>query len=371
MKKICIVAGEASGDLHGANLVKALRAARPDLRIFGSGGPLMKQALDAPFIESARINVTGITEVIRHIPAFLKLFRTMTEAILREKPDFVVFMDNPGFNLRLAEKLAASGVPMAYYICPQIWSWNEGRVHAMKRLFKKSLVVFEFEQEIYRKNGAPVAWVGHPLRDVLRDGEHVRRSPADPAAPRVALLPGSRENEVSTLLPILLDAAARVARDFPAARFTLVKADTLPDSFYEPLLTGTKIALESVRGSRYATVADSDLALVCSGTATLECALLGTPMIIVNRASLLTYLIARLVIRVPYLGLPNLIAQSEIVPELLQYACTGERVGGEAVAILKNPARSASIRQSLQRVAAQIGDPGASDRAAKELLSLI
>ncbi len=373
MKKICIVAGEASGDLHGANLVKALKAQRPDLRVFGSGGPLMKAVLDAPFIESARINVTGFTEVIRHIPAFLKLFETMTAAILREKPDLIVFMDNPGFNLRLAKKLseAGAGVPMAYYICPQIWSWNAGRVHLMKRLFRKALVVFDFEQEIYKDNQMPVAWVGHPLRDVLRDGQYPRKSAPNPAAPRIALLPGSRQNEVSTLLPILLDAAANLARRFPQAKFTLVKADTLPDSFYEPILSKKSVRLESVRGSRYATVADSDVALVCSGPATLECALLETPMIIVNRVSLITYLIARLVIRVPFLGLPNLLSESEIVPELLQYNCTSERIAEEAAFILEDPARSALIRKHLREVSDRVGPPGASANASRELLTLL
>jgi len=371
MKRICVVAGEASGDLHGANLVRAIKILRPDLQIFGSGGPMMKQVLDAPFIESARINVTGFTEVLRHIPAFLKLFGRMTRAILAEKPDFIVFMDNPGFNLRLAKRIERSGIPMAYYICPQIWSWNAKRIHVMKRLFKKALVTFDFEQQIYKDNGMPVAWVGHPLRDVIQTDSSSWKKSAIGETPQIALLPGSRMNEVETLLTILLGAAERIARRFPSARFTLVKADTLDDAFYAPLLAQKKVTLEQTRGDRYRVMAQTDLALVCSGTATLECALLGAPMIIVNRVSVITYLIARAVIKVPFIGLPNLIAGSPIVPELLQYDCTPERIAKEVALLLEDPTRIELVRRHLADVSTRIGAPGASQNAAREIINLL
>ena len=365
MKKICVVAGEASGDLHGANLIRALKS-RGGVTVCGTGGPAMREVVDGGFLEIAGTNVVGFSAVIKRLPFFLKLLNDIRAHIAACKPDLIVFIDNPGMNMRLAKKLAPLGVPMVYYICPQIWGWKPERVHAMKKLFKKALVVFDFEQEIYRKNGMPVSWVGHPLMDAIgKPPMRVRDSK------QVLLMPGSRVDEVKTLLPIFLKAAALLRETVPGVSFTLVKADTLDDAFYAPFLSGLWFAVGETRGDRYRAMSEAGLALVCSGTATLEAALLGLPMIVLYLSSTFSYLLARMFILVKYLALPNLLADKAVVPEILQYECEPAKIAAEADSLLGDPEKIGLMRWELEEVCKKVGGPGASDRAAEEILNLL
>ncbi len=368
MKKVFLVAGEASGDVHGSELAKALAKLEPTIEIHASGGALLEAHAKGEFISSAHLNATGLTAVLKLLPQYWKLFGRTTAAIRRARPDLVVFIDNPGFNLRLARRLLPEGIPMAYYICPQIWGWGEKRIEEMRRCFKKALVVFKFEEEFYRKRGMSAAWVGHPLKDEMPEGE---RSEGPGGGRRVLLLAGSREHEVKTLFPILVEAAGRIAQIVPDARFSFIPSPLLDRRAYEPYLARTAVKIEPVFGDKYEAMRQSDLAIACSGTVTLECALAGLPMIVVNRASLLTYLAVRSVIRVRYLGLPNLLADAPIVPELLQYDCTPARIAREAVDILTNAGRARKMREDLARALEGIGPAGASRRAAKEILALL
>lgn len=368
MKRIFLVAGEASGDVHGAELAKALIALDPGVEIHASGGAILRDIVKGEFVHSAHLNATGITAVLRLLPQYLKLFKEVRAAISRARPDLVVFIDNPGFNMRLAQRLLPESIPMVYYIPPQIWGWGEKRIETIKRCFKKVFVVFRFEEDYYRSRGMPAVWVGHPLKDEMP--EAARKETAG-ATRTVLLLPGSRSNEVKTLFPILVASAKLIARGLPGTRFTFIPSPSLDRRAYEPHLGRSAISIEPVFGDKYDAMRSSDLAVACSGTVTLECALAGLPMIIVNRGSLLTYLFVRSVLRVIYLGLPNLLANAPIVPELMQYNCTASKIAREAVDILQKPERARQMRKDMALAMEGIGPAGASKRAAQEILGLL
>lgn len=368
MKTIYVVAGEASGDQHGAALMRALKKQNPSLRLFAAGGAGMRAEAPEGFVETAHLHATGLTEVLKLLPQFVALMKTVVASVRAAKPDLVVMIDNPGFNLRLARRLLPLGIPMAYYICPQIWAWKENRIHFMKRAFKKALVVFDFEQEIYRKHGMPVAWVGHPLAQrVPSQNGNIRAS----GKKKILILPGSRKNEVSVLLPILCNAAQRIFSADPNCTFELLEAPTLPREYYDDILLRSPIPLGRVIGDKYDAMASADLGLVCSGTATLECALMGLPMIVVYRASWLTYVVARLVAKVRFLSLPNLLAGRQLVPELLQYDATPDKISTTALSMLRAPDRLKAMRSDLSQLTGRMGTSDASETAAAELLQLL
>lgn len=365
-RKIFVIAGEASGDLHGASLIRALREAEPGLEIHGVGGDKIRETGALDFVDLAHFHVTGLTEVLKQLPKYRAAARRILASIDTTKPDGVVLIDNPGFNLHLAEKLAARGVPVVYYIAPQVWAWAPKRVLKMKRTVKKVLVVFDFERKLFEENGVPVSWVGHPLRDLIPESP---RRPFDPSHPRVALLPGSRRGELKGLLESFLEAARVVKRKIPGTTFALVKAPTLPRELYAA--AASEPGVEWVEHDAYAAIGGADLAIACSGTVTLECAMLGTPPVITNRVSPVTYEIAKRLIRVKYIGLPNLILDAPKFPELIQADATGEKLGNVAASILSDPARLASMRADLAEVSRRLGGPGASERAAREILSTL
>ncbi|MBI3252545.1 MAG: lipid-A-disaccharide synthase [Candidatus Omnitrophica bacterium] len=369
-KKIFVIAGEASGDLHGAALIRALReAGREGVEIYGVGGERIRETGALEFFDLARFHTTGFTEAIKKLPQYRRAARAILSNVEKAEPDTVVLIDNPGLNLYLAEKIHALGIPVVYYIAPQVWAWAPKRVLKIKKFIRKVLVVFEFEKKIYEENGIPVAWVGHPLKDRIG----APSPPLPPGLPkdewRVSLLPGSRETEVKTLLPILLG-AAEILSGKNQARFSLIQSPTLPRAFYEPFLWKSRLRIELVEKNAYDAIGKSDLALVCSGTATLECAILGTPMIITNKGSFLTYLAAKCLIRVPCLGLPNLILGEKKIPEFLQYDATPEKIAREAEEILRNEERRSEMKKALQKVSENLGAPGASRRAALEIFNL-
>lgn len=375
-KKIFLIAGEASGDLHGANLIQQLKAVGArhavPLQIYGVGGDKIRQTGALEFFDLAHFHTTGFTEAVRHIPQYARAKKIILNSIQKIKPDLVVLIDNPGFNLHLADKIHALGIPIVYYITPQLWAWAPKRIFKIKRTVKKVLVVFEFEKKIYEEHGIPVTWVGHPLRDLI-DAAPQRAASGDPT---VCLLPGSRIGEVKTLLGIFLRSAKRIAHAHSGVSFHIIKSPTLPKEFYEEFLREhasivKNISVSLIKTASYAAIRQSDLAIVCSGTATLECALLGTPMIISNRASWITYLIAKKLILVPAIGLPNLVLGEKKMPELLQYDATPEKISETAVRILKDKSLQESMRNDLNEVSRRLGEKGASARAAEEILRLL
>jgi lipid-A-disaccharide synthase len=370
-KKLYIIAGEASGDLHGANLIRHLKArSKHPLDIYGVGGDKIKESGAKNFYDLAHFHVTGITAAIKKYPDYKKAARRIFSDIEKTRPDLVVLIDNPGFNLHMAEKIHKLGIPIVYFIAPQVWAWAPKRVLKIKKFIKKVLVVFQFEKEFFEKHGVSVAWVGHPLKDFVETG-----GPAEANSKRIGrlitLLPGSRKGEINTLFSIFLKAASLIRSALPGTAFAVIKAPTLPRSVYDERLKKFDLPVQLVEKYAYDVIHDSELVIACSGTATLECAILGAPMIIANKGSLVTYLVAKSVIRVPFLGLPNLILGEKRFPELLQYEATPEKIAQEAVRILTDKKILEEMKKSCAEVSRLIGDKGASARAAEEVLALL
>ena len=364
-KKIYVIAGEASGDMHGARLIEALKIfAKEPATIYGVGGDKIRATGAGDFFDLAHFHVTGITQAIRKIPQYKNAANVILESIRKRKPDVVILIDNPGFNLYLAQKLHGMNIPVIYYISPQIWDWKKNRIFKIKKTVRKMLVVFPFEKALYEEYGVPVSFVGHPLIDSVRKNEDI------PSSPSVALMPGSRKHEVSVLLPIMLEAAQKIAARFPDISFKLIKSPTLPAGFYDKFLK-KELPVELVEKDPQDAIQSASLALVCSGTATLECALLGTPMIITNRAGVITYLAARALIRVPYLGLPNLVLGRMAMPELLQYDATAEKFAAKAVEILSDEKLRGKMKKDLSEILEKLGHGGAAENAAREILEFI
>lgn len=367
-KKLFVVAGEASGDLHGARLIEALRAKNRSLEIHGTGGKRMELLGLPDFQDLARFHVTGLVEAIKKLPEYRRAEKILVEALRRAKPDAVVFIDNPGFNLHISKTVRAMGIPVVYYIAPQIWAWAPQRIKIIEKNVSKVLVVFDFEEKLYSEHAVPVSFVGHPLKDFMPAA--VRRDMRT-LSPLVALLPGSRLHEVKMLLPILLQAAERIQSHLPGARFSLIRSSAIPLAVYHARLGASKAPVDLVPDEDYSVRGHADLAIACSGTATLECALLETPVVITNKAPYLTYLLAKKLIKVPYLGLPNLILNERKFPEFLQKDATGRKLGDAAVDILTSRDRHHAMVESCREVSRRLGGAGATARAADEILNFL
>ena len=373
-RRIYIIAGEASGDLHGANLIRHLRAqAAFPLEVYGVGGDRIREADVKDFFDLAHFHVTGVTAAIKRIPQYQRAAKTILTNIENARPDLVVLIDNPGFNLHLAKKIHELGIPIVYFIAPQVWAWAPSRVLTIKKYVKKVLVVFQFEKKFFEEHGVPVAWVGHPLKDLIETEKKDAKEneTQDKKNFMVSLLPGSRKGELKMLFSIFLKAAERMRQTMPQTAFAVIKAPTMPREVYEERLKKVDFPVKIVEKNAYPTIRESDLAIVCSGTATLECALLGTPMIISNRGSLVTYLAAKSLIRVNFLGLPNLILGEKKFPELLQYDATPEKIASSALKILRDKKTLREMKRACEETSKRIGESGASARAAQEILKLL
>jgi lipid-A-disaccharide synthase len=373
-RRILIVAGEASGDLHGGALVEALRARAPDLALEGIGGDCMAAAGVRLHVHARDLGVVGLVEALARLPAIRAAFARMRALLEADPPDLAVLIDYPEFNLRLARVAARAGVPVCYYVGPQVWAWRRGRLALIRRLVRKMVVIFPFEEAVYRAAGVDVAFVGHPLLDRLapRERAEARRGLglAD-ASPVLGLLPGSRVGEVERHLPVMLAAAAALRREHPKLGVAFGRAPGLPAPFVARCLAAGGAPVRVAEGGASDVLSAADLAFVASGTATVEAALHGTPMVIIYRVALLTWLVGRLLIRVPWIGMANLIAGRLVVPELIQFAATPERLAGTARRLLADPAALERMRQELAAVRLRLGPPGASARAAEAILALL
>ena len=391
-----MVAGEASGDLHGARLLAELRRLVPGLRAFGLGGAELRAAgLDA-VADSSEVAVVGVVEVLKVLPRVRQVFAALLAEVDRRRPCAAVLIDFPDFNLRLAGRLARRGIPVIYYISPQVWAWRRGRVRTIARRVDEMLVLFPFEVKFYRRLGVRAVHVGHPLIDeVPRLPSAWDHEPAAGEPYRLALLPGSRRSEIEALLPAMLAAAARVAAELPVA-VTLIRAPGIPEALLAEHVEafrrrgaagrerpgrklpggngGGGVELLPVRvesGDRFGAIADSHLALCASGTATLEVGLLGTPMIVLYRLARWSYLLARLLVRLPNFAMVNLVLGREVVPELLQGEAEPERIGAEALRLLGDPQARARLRAGLAELRPLLGEGGASARAARQVAEVL
>jgi lipid-A-disaccharide synthase len=370
-RDLLVVAGEASGDLHGARLLSELRRRVPDLNVFGLGGDEMRAAGLQPVAHSSEISVVGITEVLKILPRAREVFADLLREVERRKPPLAVLIDFPDFNLRLAKELKGRGLEVVYYISPQVWAWRRGRIKTIARLVDRMLVLFPFEADFYREHGVDVVHVGHPLVDevpVLPQAWD-REEPAGGPF-RVALLPGSRRSEVEALLPTLLAAARRLADRLPV-EVRIIKAPTIPAELLDEAVELAGLPVEIVAADRFAAIADSHLAICASGTATLEVGLLGTPMIMVYRLASWTYALARLMVRLPNISLVNLVLGRRVVPELIQGEANPERIAAEAERLLTDAGERNRMREALAGVRVRLGEGGASRRAAGEVAELL
>lgn len=381
-RSIFIVAGEASGDAHAADLVRELQrltaqAGEDAWRFRGMGGAAMAAAGVAPLTRMESVSVIGIAEVLRHLPTIRRVFRGLVADVERERPDAAILVDFPDFNLRLAERLARRRIPIVWYVSPQVWAWRSGRVATLKRLVTQMLVLFPFEVDFYARRGMAVTFVGHPLLDRVprfSDAEKpsLRAALGLPAEGRiVALLPGSRRSELRHYLPPMLAAAERLAADDPALRFVVPCAPSLDDAHFTPLLRKTSAPVVPTRGAFYETLAVADAAVVASGTATLETALIGTPMVIVGKVAPLTAAYLRRFAPLPYVGLVNYVMGEVAVPELLQEQATGDNIARRVTELLTDEAERARLRAVYAAVRTRLGERGASARAAQAVRDVL
>ncbi len=374
-KKIFIVAGEASGDLHGADLTRALVTLDPEVTVVGMGGEQMRRAGVRLLIDAGDLAPVGVTDVLPRLSALWRAFWQLRRSLGAEHPNLLLLIDFPDFNMLLARASRRIGIPVLYYVSPQVWAWRRGRIRTLKRLVEKMLVIFPFEEALYREAGVPVAFVGHPMLDRLREvpsREEARRGlGCGDSDLIVGLLPGSREGEVRQHLPVLKESVAHIARTAPEIQFLLAVAGSLSPRLVETLLQGSNSRIRLVQGQTYQVMRAADLLITASGTATLEAGLLGTPMVIVYRVSQITWWVGRLLVDVPFAGMVNLVSGTRVVPELIQTDFTPERVAKTALELLHSPGALGAIRQRLQEVRGRLGEEGASLRAAQEVLKTL
>jgi len=370
---LLVVAGEASGDLHAARLLGALKRRRPDLRAFGMGSDELRGEGMEILADSRDISVVGIAEAARVLARAREILADLVQAAERRRPSAAILVDFPDFNLRLARELRWLGIPVVYYVSPQIWAWRRGRVRQIAETVDRMLVLFGFEVPFYEGHGIPVTHVGHPLIDEVPQLTQAWSKLPYGALPdqyQIALMPGSRRSEIGALLPVQLDAIQRLKSVMPV-RARLIRAPSIPPEEIDRLVPpGTEI--EIVSGpERFAAIADSHLALCASGTATLETGLLGTPLIVLYRLSGLTWLLAKLLVRVPHASLVNLVLGQRAVPELLQRQANPQHVAATMTALLRDRGEVERMRRTLAEIRPRLGRAGASERAAETILALL
>jgi lipid-A-disaccharide synthase len=366
--------GEASGDLYAAALVEALRAREPDIDVFGLGGDRFKAAGGRQIGDFHSLSVTGLVEALRVLPDSLSMYRRLVDAAKRHRPDVLVVIDYPDFNFRLMSAVRRLGVPIVYYVSPQLWAWRPGRIETMKALVDLVLPIFPFEEALYRDEGMNVRFVGHPLIDLVRPlasrESFLRELDLDPARQVVGLLPGSRRNELQRIVPVLAAAVPSIASTRVGTQFVVARAPRVPDSFFAPF-QGVGAAVRVVEGRTDDVLASSDVVVTASGTATVQTALHGTPMVVVYRLSPVTYKLGKPLVRVPMYSMVNLVAGERVVEELIQGACTPDAVARETVLLLSDTERASAMRERLAMVRQRLGGSGASARAADAILDLV
>jgi lipid-A-disaccharide synthase len=377
--EIMIVTGEASGDLHGAHLVRAMLARDPRLRFCGMGGLELQSAGVELLADAAKLAVVGAVEVLSHLGDILRARHALIERMREHRPALLILIDYPDFNLLLAKKAKQLGIPIFYYISPQIWAWRSGRIHTIKRLIDKMAVILPFEPAFYVRHGMQVDFVGHPLFDTIKPGMSIAafrdKHGIEPGRTVIGLLPGSRRKEVAALLPIFLAAAGLIATAMPHAAFLLPQAPTISRALLDQHgLTAwqERLDIKVITEDRYAMMAACDAAMAASGTAVLELGILRVPVVAAYRTSRLTYWLGRVLIRgLRFFSLINLIAERDVIPELLQNEANPDQLAKEVLNMLQNDNRRQAVLADLEEVNRRLGGPGASDRAAAVALSLL
>lgn len=369
-RRALIVAGESSGDLHGGNLLKAASRIDPDLEFFGVGGARMKQAGCRLLFSSAELSVMGLVEVVAHLPRIVTRYRQL-KTILRsdQRPDLLVLIDFPDFNLRLAKVAKKSGVPVLYYISPKVWAWRRGRIKTIGARVDRLALIFPFEPELFKKQPVEAVYVGNPLLDEFaeRPKERSLRDTLeiDHASQIVGLFPGSRSSEVKYIFETLLESAMKIQQSKPDVVFLLPVAPSLHEGDFEKALKGSKLNIVLVKENIYDVASACDAVLTVSGTVTLQVALSGTPMTVLYKASPLTYAVGSRLVQIPYFSLVNIVAGKQVVREFLQDAADADALSGEILNLLDDQAYAAKIRSALKDVQELMGSAGCSKRVAR------
>ena len=373
MAKILISAGEASGDIHAAAVTAALKQIDSSVEVFGMGGDALRAAGGEVLFDIKDHGVMGFVEVIKKLPDLFKLRSDFARVMDERKPDCLVVVDYPGFNMKLAKVAHDKGIPVVSYIAPSAWAWNKGRAKNVAKIVDKVACIFPFEYDVYKEAGAPVEFVGHPLLDIVKPAWERTEAEAwvgkQPGHPLVLLMPGSRLMEIEKMLPNLLAGAKLLKKQLPEVQFAMPRAGTIPLELLQSKIKASGLEIKITEGHNYDLFSVADLALATSGTVTLEAALCGLPSIIVYRTSALNAFIARRVINIPNIGLPNIVAGRQILPELLQEDFTPANVAKTAVELLA-PERRPQLEADLAFMKARLGEPGAVKRVAQLILRI-
>lgn len=372
--KIFLIAGEASGDLHGSLLVQELRKLNPGLEFYGLGGKAMEREGVKIFFDLPSVAAIGLGDVLRQYFTFRKVFYdTLTRVLHETRPDLIILIDYPGFNIRFAKKINRR-IPILYYISPQVWAWGRRRIKTIARCVHRMLVLLPFEVDVYKGSGLDCRFVGHPLVDLVKPSKEpalLRKEWALDGKRVVSLLPGSRPPEIRRIMPVLLEAANKLKARLPDLTFLLAEIPTVASEIYDGILTRATLPVTRVKNRMYDVLAASDFALVASGTATLETAISLKPFVIVYKTAWSTYFLGRRLIRIPYIGLVNVLAGKKIVPEFIQSDATAEAIADEVARLLSDKKAQESMIQALKQVRDSLGPGGAAERAAREVLELI
>ncbi len=375
IKHLMFVAGEASGDMHAAHLIDEIKKIDPSITFSGLGGKEMQRTGVEVFHDLTKMAVIGVSEVIRHYDTFKQIFDMILAKILERRPDAVVLVDYPGFNLRLAKELKKHDIKVIYYISPQVWAWKKNRIYDIEKYVDRMLVLFEFEKDFYAKHGVDVTFVGHPLVDMVKTtnsrSDIHKKLKLDTKKRTIGILPGSRLKEIEKNLPSMIEAVHLLNEKFADLQFILVKADTIKDNQLEQYLFNKPGNLEIITENNYNGINACDFCMVASGTATLETALLEKPMVIIYKTTWLTYILARIFVKISHIGLVNIVAGKEIAPECIQHEANGENIANKLAAIINDEKRIASIKNDLRQIRVALGSNGASLKAAKKVLQII
>jgi len=371
-KRIMIIAGESSGDFHSALLIQALKEINPDLNICGMGGERMRQAGAEILFDIRELSIIGFTGVLTNFTKIQRRFNQLLAKIDQLRPEAVILVDYPGFNLKLAKEVKKRKIPVIYYISPQIWAWWKGRIKQIERSVDKMIVIFKFEQALYQDYGINVSFVGHPLLDIAQvttsKDEFLNKLGLPDQNLTIALMPGSRKMEVERILPVLLESARIIKEKLPQAQFAVLKAADLPKEIFVAELKKYNLPIVLCENQTYNLLNASSFALVASGTATLETAIMQTPMVVVYKVSFLNWLIAKSLIKVPFIGLVNVVAGKLIVPEFIQHQAKPTLIAQCVLEILNNPSSLTNVKNELKAVREALGTAGASKRAAAAIL---
>jgi len=369
--RILIVAGEASGDLHGSHLVQALKTLHPDSRFWGVGGKKMRAEGVETFFDIERMGAVGAVEILGELPFYIKIYRTLAREISSGKYDAAILIDYPTLNLRLAKLCKRAEVPVFYFISPQIWAWRKGRIKQIRETVSRMFVVLPFEERLYREADVDAEFLGHPFADKVHPSmdkeDACREFNLDSGRTIVGLLPGSRKNEIQSLLDVMIEAAQKIQNELGNCQFVLPVADSIDPEIIQQRLKGHPLNIRFVTGKTYDVMNCSDFLIIASGSATLEAGILGCPMVIVYKLNPVTYFLARILIDTEMIGLVNIVAGEKVVPELIQREATPANIEREAVHLLKNPERLKAVRSRLLKIRESLGKPGVMNRVAQSI----